>query len=92
MTDYCCSEDHAVMTAKYLLSIRDRVTHTVSSRQHPRGSIWHRPVHQSYDTGKPYQAANNGVVEDDGTLVMSTAVEDNTYPIWYFRLGSRHSR
>ena len=37
MTDYCCSEDHAVMAAKYLLSIRDRVTHTVSFQTTPEG-------------------------------------------------------
>ena len=32
----------------------------------------------------PYQEANNGVIEADGTLIMSSELEDNTYPIWYF--------
>ena len=31
----------------------------------------------------PYQAANNGVIEADGTLIMSKDLEDNIYPIYY---------
>ena len=85
MTDYCCSEDHAVMTAKYLLSIRDRVTHTVSFKTTPEGlNLAPGQFIKVMTQASPYQAANNGVVEDDGTLVMSSAIDDNTYPIWYF--------
>ena len=37
MTDYCCSEAHAVQAAKYLLSIRRRITHTVTFKTTPEG-------------------------------------------------------
>ena len=85
MTDYCCSEDHAVLVAKYLLSIRRRVTHSVSFKTTPEGlNLAPGQYIKVLTQASPYNAANNGVIEDDGTLVMSTAIEDNSYPIWYF--------
>ena len=85
MTDYCCSEAHAEMAAKYLLSIRDRVTHTVSFKTTPEGlNLAPGQFIKVMTQASPYQAADNGVVEDDGTLVMSRTLDDNTYPIYYF--------
>ena len=85
MTDYCCSEDHAVTAAKYILSLRRRITHTVSFKTTPLGlnlapGNYIKVVTQS----SPYQAANNGVIEADGSLILSSPVEDGTYPIWFF--------
>ena len=85
MTDYCCSEAHAVVAAKYLLSLRRRVTHTVSFKTVPEGLNLEPGQYIKVVTqANPYQAANNGIVEDDGTLVMSTAIDDGVYPIFYY--------
>ena len=85
MTDYCCSEEHAVIAAKYLLSLRRRVTHTVTFKTVPEGLNLEPGQYIKVVTqASPYQAANNGIIEDDGTLIMSQAIEDGVYPIWYY--------
>ena len=85
MTDYCCSEEHAVIAAKYLMSLRRRVTHTVTFKTTPLGlNLAPGQYIKVVTQASPYQAANNGVIEDDGTLVMSTDIADGTYPIFYF--------
>lgn len=85
MTDYCCSEEHAVVAAKYLLSLRRRVTHNISFKTTPLGlNLAPGNYIKVVTQASPYQAANNGVIEADGTLVMTTAITDNIYPIWYF--------
>lgn len=85
MTDYCCSEEHAVIAAKYLLSLRRRVTNTVTFKTTPDGlNLAPGQYIKVITQASPYQAANNGIIEADGTLVMSQDLEDNAYPIWYF--------
>jgi len=85
MTDYCCSETHAVVAAKYLLSLRRRVTHNISFKTTPLGlNLAPGNYIKVVTQASPYQAANNGIIEADGTLVMTTAIPDNVYPIWYF--------
>ena len=85
LTDYCCSEEHAVIAAKYLMSLRRRVTHTVTFKTSPLGiNLAPGEYIKVVTQASPYQEANNGVIEADGTLIMSTEIEDNTYPIWYF--------
>ena len=81
--------DHAVLVAKYLLSIRRRVTHTVKFKTTPEGlNLAPGQYIKVVTQASPYQAANNGVIEADGTLVMSSDLEDNTYPIYYFDIGT----
>ena len=85
MTDYCCSEEHAVVAAKYLLSLRRRVTHNIAFKTTPLGlNLAPGNYIKVVTQVSPYQAANNGIIEADGTLVMTTAITDNVYPIWYF--------
>lgn len=89
LTDYCCSEAHAIVAAKYILSLRRRVTHTVSFKTAPLGLNLAPGNYIKVATqASPYQAANNGVIEDDGTLILSSPVEDDIYPIWYFDYAS----
>ena len=85
MTEFCCSEDHAELVARFFLSIRRRITHTISFKTTPEGLAlapgdYIKVITQS----SPYHAANNGVVEADGTLVMSTHLDDGAYPVWYY--------
>ena len=84
MTDYCCSEDHAIIAAKYLLSLRRRVTHTVTFQTTPEGLNLAPGQYIKVATqASPYQAADNGVIEADGTLIMSRELDDLVYPIYY---------
>ena len=84
MTDYCCSEDHAIIAAKYLLSLRRRVTHTVTFQTTPEGLNLAPGQYIKVATqASPYQAADNGVIEADGTLIMSRELDDLVYPIYH---------
>jgi hypothetical protein len=61
------------------------VTHTVSFKTTPEGlNLAPGQYIKVVTQASPYQAANNGVVEADGTLIMSRPIDDNAYPIWYF--------
>lgn len=84
LTDFCCSQDHAVLVGKYLLSARRRITHTVSFRTTPEGlSLAPGNYIKIATKSSPYQSANNGAILADGTLVLSAPVSDGTYPIFY---------
>jgi hypothetical protein len=84
LTDFCCSQDHAVLFGKFILSARRRITHTVSFKTTPEGlSLAPGNYIKVVTKSSPYQFANNGVVQADGTLILSTPVVDNTYEIFY---------
>lgn len=85
MTQYCTSRDHAFLVAKYFLSLRRRVTHTVRFRTSPFGiSLKPGSFIRVVTEASPYQSANNGTISADGTIVSATELEDGTYSIVYF--------
>ena len=85
MTDYCCDEQHAVKAAKYLLSIRRRITHTVTFQTTPEGlNLAPGQYIKVVTQASPYQAQDNGIIEADGTLVASRDLDDAVYPIYYY--------
>ena len=64
MTDYCCSEEHADKAARYLLSLRRRVTHTISFKTTPKGmnlapGQYIKVVTQASPTRQPTTASSN---------------------------------
>ena len=85
MTQYCTSRDHAFLVAKYFLSLRRRVTHTVKFRTSPFGlSLAPGNFIRVVTEASPYQSANNGTIAADGTIVSATELADGTYSIVYF--------
>ena len=86
MTQYCTSRDHAFLVAKYFLSLRRRVTHTVKFRTNPFGlSLAPGNFIRVVTEASPYQSANNGTIASDGTIVSATDLADGTYSIVFFR-------
>lgn len=85
MTQYCTSRDHAFLTAKYLLSLRRRVTHSVKFQTSPHGlSLAPGDYIRVVTEASPYQSASNGSISADGTIVSATSLEDGEYSIVYF--------
>jgi hypothetical protein len=85
MTQYCTSRQHAFTAAKYFMSLRRRVTHTVNFKTTPYGmdlapGDYIRVVTQA----TPYSAANNGVVDSDGDITAATPLDDGTYTVLYW--------
>jgi hypothetical protein len=85
MTQYCTSRAHAFMTAKYFMSLRRRVTHTIRLRTTPFGlrlapGDYIRVITQA----SPYNAANNGVVDSNLNITSVTPLADGVYKVAYW--------
>jgi hypothetical protein len=80
LTDFCTNREQALLTARFLMSIRRRVTHTISFKTTPAGlgvepGSYIRVITESTS----YSANNNGIITDAGTLVSITEIENGTY-------------
>jgi hypothetical protein len=80
LTDFCTNRAQALLTARFLLSIRRRVSHTVSFKTVP-DSLGIQPG--SYirviTSATSYSSSSNGAITDAGTLVSINTIADGTY-------------
>ena len=80
LTDFCTNREQALLTARFLMSTRRRVTHTISFKTTPAGlAIEPGSYIRVITESTSYSANNNGVITDAGTLVAVNTVEDGTY-------------
>jgi hypothetical protein len=80
LTDFCTNRAQALKTARFLLSIRRRITHTVSFKTVPDAlGIQPGSYIRVITAATSYSAANNGVITDAGTLVSISTIADGTY-------------
>jgi predicted phage tail protein len=85
MTQYCTSSNHAALVAKYFLSLRRRVTHTVKFRTTPYGiSLAPGNYIRVVTQATPYSVANNGVVDGSGNITSVTPLADGVYNVSYW--------
>jgi len=79
------STSHAIKIAKYFLSLRKHVTHSVSFKTMPDGNAlqpgdWIKVATAS----SPYNPVSNGIVKADGTVVSTEPLTAGTYPVFYW--------
>ena len=80
MTAYCTQREHAFMSARYLMSLRRRVDHTVTFKTLPDGLKLAPGDYIRFDTNSaPYRALYSGVIRADGTLLCVSPPPDGTY-------------
>jgi len=80
LTDFCTNRAQALKTARFLLSIRRRVTHTVSFKTVPDAlGIQPGSYIRVITEATTYSATNNGGITDAGTLVSVTSIANGTY-------------
>jgi hypothetical protein len=85
MTQFCTSRDHAFLVARYFMSIRRRVTHSVRFKTTPYGiSLSPGDYIRVLTEASPYQPANNGVIDADGDITAATTITDGNYEILYY--------
>lgn len=85
MTQYCTSRDHALLVAKFFLSIRRRVTHSIRFRTTPYGlDLAPGDYIKVVTQASPYSAANNGVIDAQGNITSATELGDGSYSIVYW--------
>ena len=80
LTEFCTNRAQALKTARFLLSVRRRVTHTVSFKTVPDAlGIQPGSYIRVITAATTYSAASNGVITDAGTLVSVSSISNGTY-------------
>lgn len=83
--NHITSDEHAAKVARYFLSLRKNLTHTITFKTLPWGL--------NLEAGKfirvasemsPYRPDNNGIIQDDGTIVAINALSDGAYNVYYW--------
>ena len=89
LTQFCTSRDHALKVAKYFLSIRKFVGHTISFSTTVEGlNIGAGSYIIVTTASSPYSSAENGTIDSSGTITSAQDLKDGQYDIIYFKTGS----
>jgi hypothetical protein len=74
--------DHAILAAKYFLSLRKHVTHSITFKTLPYGLALAPGDYIAVAVEmSPYNPSNNGVIQPDGTVVSVLPLADGTYTV-----------
>ena len=74
--------DHAILVAKYFLSLRKHVTHSITFKTLPYGLALAPGDYIAVAVEmSPYNPSNNGVIQPDGTVVSVLPLADGTYTV-----------
>jgi hypothetical protein len=89
MSNFCTRRSHALAAARYLLSIRRRVDHTVKFQTLPQGLALGPGDYIRLDTAaSPYQSIYNVAVNENLSLLTPAQVADGTYTAFVYRQAS----
>jgi predicted phage tail protein len=88
MSAFCTSRDHAIKVARYFISLRRRITHSVSFKTVPEGAgIRPGDLIKVAIEKSQLNSFNNGIINTDGSVVCATPLANGTYAIVYFKSG-----
>lgn len=80
LTDFCTNRAQALRTARFLLSVRRRITHTLSFKTVPDAlGIQPGSYIRVITEATSYSATNNGGITDAGTLVSVSSIANGNY-------------
>jgi len=89
MSAFCTRRSHAMVAARYLLSMRRRVDHTISFQTLPAGLSLSPGDYIRFDSAaSPYTALANGVVKADGSILSASPPPDGSHFAYVYRQGS----
>ena len=89
MTTFCTRESQAFMTARYLLSLRRRVDHTITFQTLPDGLALKPGDYIRYDSiASPYSSLHSGVIRADGKLLSVNPPANGTYFAYLYLVGA----
>jgi hypothetical protein len=93
MSAFCTYREQAFLVARYLLSVRRRVTHTVSFKTTPEG-LYLAPGQyiRVITKASPDVSFNNGVIDASGNVVSLAGELSGTYDIFAYRAGDSDVR
>ena len=80
LSEFCTNREQALRTARFLLSVRRRVTKTVSFKTVPDAlGVQPGSYIRVITEASTYSSTANGSITDAGTLVSITSIEDGQY-------------
>jgi hypothetical protein len=88
LSTFCTTREHAVLAAKYLMSVRRRLTHALKFQTAPEeasvapGALIKVALNQTVQN-----YATNGVVAATGVVTSATRYEDGDYSVLYYKPG-----
>ena len=89
MTQYCTSRTHAELVARFFLSIRRRITHSIQFKTSPYGiDLAPGDYIRVVTEANPYSSAQNGSISGSGIITSATTFTDGQYSILYYKTGS----
>jgi len=90
LTQFCTSEEHALMVAKYFLAIRRYITHTISFSTTVHGLNLRAGSYIKVVTASsPYSSARNGTVSSTGVVTTTEPLETfKNYKVIYYKSDS----
>ena len=89
LSQYVTTEHHARTVAKYLLSVRRRVDHTIEFQTVPQGLDLAPGDYIKTETLiSPIESRNNAVVSEGGKLLSGDRFRNGTYTAFIYRQGS----
>lgn len=88
MSGFCTYRNQAFLVARYLLSVRRRVTHTISFKTTPEG-LYLAPGQyiRVVTKASPYVSFNNGVIDGSGNVTSLGGELSGSYDIFAYRAG-----
>ena len=88
LTQFCTTEDHAFMVAKYFLALRAYVKHTIRFSTTVEGlNIKAGSFIKVVTESSPYSAAKNGSINASGKVTSVDDLPDGTYTVDYYKSG-----
>ena len=89
LTSFCTSTVHAEKVAKFFLSIRRRVTHTIEFSTVVDDLILAPGDYIKVVTeSNPYSAAKNGTVSGSGVITSASTIAVGNHPVSYYKSGT----
>jgi hypothetical protein len=89
MTQYCTSRTHAELVARFFLSIRRQVTHSIQFKTSPYGiDLAPGDYIRVVTEANPYSSAQNGSISATGVITSATTFTDGQYTVLYYKTGS----
>ena len=89
LTQFCTSQDHAELVAKYFLALRKLVTHTISFSTTCEGlNIQAGSFIKVITESSPYSSANNGTISASGVVTSVNELDDGEYNVDIFQTNS----
>ena len=89
MTQYCTSRAHAELVARFFMSIRRRINHSIQFKTSPYGiDLAPGDYIRVVTEANPYSSAQNGSIGATGIITSATTFNDGQYTILYYSSGS----